>query len=101
MRILGIDPGIAIVGFGLINAENGQQQMLQYGAITTQAGLPLSTRLYQIGQDFEELIGKLQPDATNQGKVLQHQRQNQLPIFYLKSHLIFAVMRAAVGRGDG
>ena len=63
MRILGIDPGYAIVGFGLIEADRGKFNMVTYGAITTQAGLPLSRRLYQIACDMEELIGKLKPDA--------------------------------------
>ena len=63
LRILGIDPGIAIVGFGLIEANAGQHQMLQYGAITTEAGLPLATRLWQIGNDMEELIGQCKPDV--------------------------------------
>lgn len=63
MRILGIDPGIATIGFGLIEAERGQAKMITYGAITTPAGLPLSRRLYQISQDMEELIGKLKPDV--------------------------------------
>lgn len=63
MRILGIDPGIAIVGFGLIEAERSQVKMLQYGAITTEAGLPLSTRLCRIERDMEELIAQLGPDA--------------------------------------
>lgn len=48
MRILGIDPGIAIVGFGLIESNRGSVRMLQYGAVTTEAGLPLATRLVQI-----------------------------------------------------
>ncbi len=63
MRILGIDPGYAIVGFGLIEADRGRFQMVTYGAITTQAGLPLSRRLYQIAADMEELIDTLKPDA--------------------------------------
>ena len=63
MRILGIDPGYATIGFGLIEAERGKVHMVTYGAITTPAGLPLSRRLYQIGTDMEELIGKLKPDA--------------------------------------
>lgn len=62
MRILGIDPGVAIVGFGLIESDRGQQRMLQYGAITTQAGLPLATRLVQIGNDLEQLITQFKPD---------------------------------------
>ena len=48
MRILGIDPGLAIVGFGLIEAETGKTQMLQYGAVTTPAGLPLAARLVHL-----------------------------------------------------
>ena len=40
MRILGIDPGIAIVGFGLIEADRGRTRLLNYGAITTPAGHP-------------------------------------------------------------
>lgn len=63
MRILGIDPGIAIVGFGLIESRGMQVKMLQYGAVTTEAGLPLATRLYQIECDLEALIAALQPDA--------------------------------------
>ena len=65
MRILGIDPGIAIVGFGLIEAERGQTRMLQYGAITTEAGIPLATRLWQIGNDMEELIAQCRPDVIS------------------------------------
>ena len=63
MRILGIDPGIAIVGFGRIDAEAGRTQMLQYGAITTLAGLPLAARLVQLERDTEELLAQLRPDA--------------------------------------
>ena len=63
MRILGIDPGIATIGFGLVEAERGQARMVTYGAVTTPAGLPLSRRLYQIDRDMEELIGKLRPDV--------------------------------------
>ena len=62
MRILGIDPGIAIVGFGLIESERGSVRMLQYGVVTTEAGLPLATRLLQIENDMTALIAQLQPD---------------------------------------
>ena len=62
MRILGIDPGIAIVGFGLIESDRRNMRMLQYGAVTTEAGLPLATRLVQIEDDMRALIRQLQPD---------------------------------------
>ena len=62
MRILGIDPGTAIVGFGLIESDRGAMRMLQYGAVTTEAGLPLATRLVQIEDDMRALIQQLRPD---------------------------------------
>lgn len=63
MLILGIDPGFAIVGFGLIRAEQGRSTMLRCGAITTPAGLPLPTRLRQIADDMDELLDTFRPDA--------------------------------------
>lgn len=63
MRILGIDPGYATIGFGVVEAERGQVHMVTYGAITTPAGLPLSRRLYQISTDMEDLIGQVKPDV--------------------------------------
>ncbi|MCI2058726.1 MAG: crossover junction endodeoxyribonuclease RuvC [Oscillibacter sp.] len=65
MLILGIDPGIATIGFGLLEADHGQARMLRYGAITTPAGLPLSRRLFQIENDTEELLRQLRPDAVS------------------------------------
>ena len=65
MRVVGIDPGFATIGFGLVEADRGQVHMETYGAITTPAGLPLSRRLYQIGTDMEDLIGQLKPDVIS------------------------------------
>ncbi len=62
LRILGIDPGIAIVGFGVLDCDKGKQTMVQYGAINTEAGLPLATRLVQIQTDLEQLILQFRPD---------------------------------------
>ncbi|MBO5340165.1 MAG: crossover junction endodeoxyribonuclease RuvC [Oscillospiraceae bacterium] len=62
MVILGIDPGVATIGFGVIRAERGKNTLLQYGVITTPAGLPLSQRLVQISEDMEQLIRQFKPD---------------------------------------
>ncbi len=63
MRILGIDPGFAIVGFGLVEAGRGRCAALRCGAINTPAGLPLPTRLLQIARDMETLLEQFRPDA--------------------------------------
>ena len=63
MRILGIDPGIATVGFGLIESEGHRQTLLNYGVITTPAHTSLSSRLDRIYDDLTELISTFSPDA--------------------------------------
>ncbi|MEG2119192.1 MAG: crossover junction endodeoxyribonuclease RuvC, partial [Pseudoflavonifractor sp.] len=63
MIILGIDPGFAIVGFGVLQSDKGSQTLLRCGAITTSAGLPLPTRLLQIADDLDTLLAEYRPDA--------------------------------------
>ena len=62
MIILGIDPGVATIGFGVIKAQRGKNTLIQYGVITTPPGIPLSSRLLQISNDMEELIRTFHPD---------------------------------------
>lgn len=64
MRILGIDPGVATIGFGVIESDRGCQRLVQYGVITTIAGLPLSRRLLQISEDMQELLASFKPDEV-------------------------------------
>ncbi len=64
MRILGIDPGIATVGFGVVDSEGGKQRFVRCGVITTPAGTPLSSRLDRIYSDLGELIRLFNPDAA-------------------------------------
>lgn len=63
MVILGIDPGFAIVGFGVVRTERGKQTLIQCGAITTPAGRPLPARLLQIADDMDCLFDTFHPDA--------------------------------------
>ncbi len=62
MRILGIDPGFAIVGWGIIDSERGNIRPIAYGAITTPAHTDLEARLLMIQNDLETLIEKYKPD---------------------------------------
>lgn len=61
--VLGIDPGFAIVGFGLLESQGGQQTLVTCGAITTPAGQPLPARLLQIAHDLDQLMAQLHPDC--------------------------------------
>ena len=65
MRILGIDPGIATIGFAVLDAERNQYRLLQCGVITTPAHTSLSSRLDQIFQDMIQLLDAFKPDAVS------------------------------------
>ena len=64
MRILGIDPGYGIIGFGLIEADRSNFSLLRCGAITTPAGMDFSARLEIIYEDMKELLAVTKPDAV-------------------------------------
>ena len=53
MRILGIDPGYAIVGFGVVSYHGAEFVPLEYGAITTEAGTRFAARLDTIYDDLD------------------------------------------------
>ena len=64
LRILGLDPGIAIVGFGVIETGRAGFSYVAHGAIRTEAGLPLSRRLEIIYEDLNSLLDSIEPDAV-------------------------------------
>ncbi len=64
MRILGIDPGYGITGFGLIEAQRGQYRLLRCGAITTPPGADFSARLEMIYEDMRQLLELSKPDCV-------------------------------------
>jgi len=63
MRILGIDPGLAIVGYGIIDCERGISKAVDYGVINTPKGEKLPARLHMIYDGVAALIDKYQPDC--------------------------------------
>ena len=65
MRILGVDPGIATVGFGIVDTDRNRQKLVNCGVITTPAHTPLTRRLDQIYTDLEELIRLYRPEAMS------------------------------------
>ena len=64
MRILGIDPGYATTGFGLIVSEGADVRLLQYGVVTTPKDLPFPRRLEILYDDVMRLVEVTKPDAA-------------------------------------
>lgn len=63
MRIIGIDPGYAIVGFGVIEYERRMFDVIDYGAVTTAADTDFNTRLLEIYNDVCVILDRYEPDA--------------------------------------
>ena len=64
MRILGLDPGTATTGYGVIDVIDGELTAVTYGAIITAAKLPPAARLQIIFEELNQLIADYQPDAA-------------------------------------
>ncbi len=64
MIVLGIDPGTAITGYGLVREEDGQAVALAYGAITTPSDLSLPDRLKLLQRGLAAVIDQHQPDQS-------------------------------------
>ena len=65
MKILGIDPGMAIVGYALVNIENEKAELLTSGSIQTDKKLSDSKRLLEIYNDLSTIVEKYQPDCAS------------------------------------
>ena len=115
MVILGIDPGVAIVGYGVVECVSGNFRCLEYGCITTPAHTLLEDRLSEIYDGMTELIARHRPDcmsieelffnnnqktavdvAQARGVILLAANKAKLPIY---EYTPLQVKSAAVGYG--
>ena len=116
MRILGIDPGYGITGFGVVEAQAGQYRLINCGAITTPANTEFSWRLTVIYNDMTQLLQVSRPDAVaieelffgnnvttgikvaqSRGVILLAVQQAGVPIYEYKP---MQVKQAVVGYGS-
>ena len=116
MRILGIDPGYGITGFGIVDAQRNNFRLLQYGAITTPPGTDFPLRLQMIYNDMTELLRVAHPDcvaieelffgqnvttgigvAQSRGVILLAIQQAGVPIYQYKP---MQVKQSVVGYGN-
>jgi crossover junction endodeoxyribonuclease RuvC len=64
MRTLGIDPGTAIMGWGVVDEQGGTLSLVACGALTTPSGMPHHQRLLQLYEGLRELIAQHRPDTS-------------------------------------
>ena len=64
MIILGIDPGLARLGYGVIEVEGDKRRVIQFGMLTTPAGQPMPKRLQSLWRGMNQLLDIYQPDEV-------------------------------------
>lgn len=72
MLVLGIDPGTAITGFGLVEGSRGKERLIHYGVIRTSPTIGMPQRLAKINRDYEQLLNDYQPDAVAVEQIFHH-----------------------------
>ncbi len=65
MIIMGIDPGFAITGYGIVKYEGNKFSVIDYGAVTTKASMPFPDRLLFLDRTLEELITRYKPSVVS------------------------------------
>ena len=97
MIILGIDPGYATTGFGLISADRGQYRLLQYGIITTPADLPFPERLNMLFEDMNRLLEVTKPETVAVEELFWgHNITTGIGVSHGRGVILLAIQRAGL-----
>lgn len=97
MIILGIDPGYAIVGWGAVRFERGRYLPLDFGAITTKAGVPFNRRLEQIYTELNALLERLKPEAASVEKLyFQSNKTTAIDVAQARGVILLALQQHGI-----
>lgn len=95
MRILGIDPGYAIIGYGIIDFLGGKYKTLSYGAITTSSDTPFTKRLELIYDELEFIIAKTKPQvAAIERLYFQNNQKTAIDVAQARGVIMLALQKS-------
>lgn len=72
MRILGIDPGLRVCGYAVLDAQGGVEKLVEAGVVATDDKLPIEKRLSQIATDFAAILDNSRPDVVSVEELYSH-----------------------------
>jgi len=97
MKILGIDPGMAIVGYGVIEFDGDNVHLLNSGSIKTSKDHTASQRLLEIFEDMTTIIEKYKPDIASVEKLFFFKNQKTvMPVAEARGVIMMALERCNV-----
>ena len=72
MRVLGVDPGLGVTGYAVIESGSGTPRLVEAGVIRSKASLPLEKRLFELYSSFEGIVDEFRPDAVAIEELYSH-----------------------------
>ena len=95
MRVLGIDPGYAIVGWGVVDYAGNRFAPVDFGAVTTEAGVPFELRLQQVYEGVAGVIEKYRPEALAIEQLFyQHNQTTVIGVAEARGVILLAASQA-------
>ena len=95
MIILGIDPGYAIIGWGVIRYERGRFMPLDFGAVTTSAAMPFARRLECIYDELSAILEQHKPDAVAVEKLyFQNNQKTAIDVAQARGVITLAIHKS-------
>ena len=100
MRILGIDPGYAIIGWGVLDYKGNKFSVVDYGAITTQAKTPFPLRLQMIYTDMIGLFDTYHPEVMSMEKLFYNNNaKTVIDVAQARGVITLSAKQSVVGYG--
>ncbi len=97
MRVLGIDPGYAIVGWGVVDYAGNRFAPVDFGAVCTPAGMAFEQRLAQVYDGVRQIIARTQPEALAIEKLFyQHNQTTVIGVAEARGVILLAAAQAGV-----
>lgn len=98
MRIIGIDPGMAIVGYSVLDiSQNGEMELVSSGSIQTSNKTPESQRLLEIHNDLKTIIEKFSPDIASVEKLFFFKNQKTvMPVSQARGVIVMTLEQSNI-----
>ncbi|MFL6730708.1 MAG: crossover junction endodeoxyribonuclease RuvC [Sphingomicrobium sp.] len=100
-KILGLDPGLASTGWGMIRAEGNRLDHIANGQIKTDALMPLAQRLARLADELERILAEHRPDAAASEEVFVNKNpQSTLKLGQARGVALMCAARSGIGVGE-
>ncbi len=97
MLVLGLDPGTATTGYGLVQSAGSRKEMIAYGVLETSSQMLLPERLSKIGRDLDSVIQQYQPDTVAIEQIFYHSNaKTVIPVAQSRGVLIYVAVNAGL-----